>query len=313
VLEAGLPGPLEAVEIGVEGGREVALPVVHRREDVCGAQQGEVRWAGPLVDHGTESRQSALQIAGLLAQRGQDGGQIRAVLHQPVALGEHHRWFGDGERGIGVAAVQQRLGAAGQRIRAQDRGRGVVEQAQGLVGEGDPVHVFLGGAGGEGQSGQEFGPMIRCQVLVPQSCPQECHRTLCPSTAHGRSGGVEDDLVELLAVGGHAEGRFVVAEGFGGAAHQVGLCPRCQGRGQGGGQVAGGDGVPGQVGGRPELWVLEQRAHALTVQRQALTRQQVVLDGLGEQGVPEDVVGGVAGLEHVVVHRFAQQAVQFHL
>ena len=71
--------------------------------------------------------------------------------------------------------------------------------------------------------------------------------------------------------------------------------------------------VPGQLGRRPRDVAGGQRRGVPGVQRHPLAGQQVVVDRLGEQGVPERVAVAAGRHQHVGVHRRAQRRIQHRL
>ena len=112
-----------------------------------------------------------------------------------------------------------------------------------------------------------------------------------------------------VGVGEHQRG-LVVAQGLGRATHPAGGIAGHHRGVERDLSVAGGEGVPGQVGGAAEGGVGTQRLDAEPVELQPLGGQQVVGDRLREQGVPELVAALPPGLEHVVLDGGAQRGAE---
>ena len=74
--------------------------------------------------------------------------------------------------------------------------------------------------------------------------------------------------------------------------------------------VAGGQGVPRQVGPGPQRGVARERRGIPLVGPHPLPGQQVVVDGLGEERVAEGVATGVGGHEDVVLDGVADGGVE---
>ena len=159
-LEPGAPGLGEGALERRERGRVVALAVVHRREDVHRAQQGEVGGAGPRGDGHLEPADRLARVARALAEPGEDRGEVGAVDGEVVLDGQGHRLVGDAERLGRAAAVHERLGPAGEQVDPQLHGRVVGEQAEGLLGEGEPVDLLLGDPGREGEGAEQLGALV---------------------------------------------------------------------------------------------------------------------------------------------------------
>ena len=92
-----------------------------------------------------------------------------------------------------------------------------------------------------------------------------------------------------------------MGEGLRRATHPAGGVAGADGRLEGGDAVPRCEGVAREVGSRAEPGVLEQGLRARAVQLQALGREQVVGDRLGEQGVAELVAAVSPRLEDVVL------------
>ena len=118
----------------------------------------------------------------------------------------------------------------------------------------------------------------------------------------------------VAAAGGaateEAEGGLVVREGLGGSAHPAGAVAGPHRGGEGEVAVAGGERVAGEIGLAPERGVLEEGVGAGPVQLEPLVRQEVVEDGLGEQGVAELVAAVAPRLEDVVLDGRAEGVAQ---
>ena len=97
--------------------------------------------------------------------------------------------------------------------------------------------------------------------------------------------------------------------GLVGPAHGGGLVAGPDGRAQGGVEVVGEAGVPGQLGGGPGCTAVGQRGGVLGVQPHPLARQQVVVDGLAEQRVPEGVAA-LAGDQDVHLDGLAERLLE---
>ena len=116
--------------------------------------------------------------------------------------------------------------------------------------------------------------------------------------AHGQLGEVDVARGAPGRVGEQLEGLLVVVRRLVGAGHRHRLVAGPDAGVERGVEVVGQPGVPGQLGGGAAAHALAERLGVLRVQPHPLAGQQVVVDRLPEQGVPEGV-GAVAGDQQV--------------
>ena len=117
------------------------------------------------------------------------------------------------------------------------------------------------------------------------------------------------DAVDV-GVGGQLERELVVPGGLVGAAHGHRLVAGRDAGADRGREVVGRPGVPGQLGGGAADPALLQRLGVGRVQPHPLAGQQVVVDRLGEQGVPEGVAVAADRHQHVALDGRAQRRVE---
>ena len=127
--------------------------------------------------------------------------------------------------------------------------------------------------------------------------------------------GDEADQVDSLGqraarVGEELQRGLVVLGGLVGTADRHGVVAGLDAGPQRGVEVVGGPGVPGQLGGRAVDAAAADRLGVGGVQADPLARQQVVVDRLGEQGVPEGVALGADPDEDVRLHGGPQRPLE---
>ncbi len=88
------------------------------------------------------------------------------------------------------------------------------------------------------------------------------------------------------------------------------LAGRSVGRGQRGGQIVATQGVMGDLGLRPESRVGGHLLQVAAMQSGQLTGQQVGVDSLGQQCMPEGDPFGILGDQHVVGHGLPQRTIE---
>ena len=118
------------------------------------------------------------------------------------------------------------------------------------------------------------------------------------------------DLRRLVRARQQFQSNFVVAYRLNRAGHRHRLVPRLDARPDRGGHVVAGAGMPGQFGGRAGDLTSREGGGVRAVQSYPLPRQQVVVEGLRQQGMPERVAVGVHRHEHVALDDVPQGAVE---
>jgi hypothetical protein len=217
-----------------------------------------------------------------------------------------------------VAAERVGAGVRGEHPGAH-RGRGVRHQRYRLVGVHQRVEVVLGQRDRLGHLGEQPGPRLRGGVRgqVGELLLQQRQR---PGRTAGRdqcAGGLRAEQAEVdLEIGrdpgvaDQLERGLVVVRGVVGAADRHRLVAGADAGVDGGAQVAGLQGVPGELGGGARAVRGEEGLDVGLVQADTLAGQQVVVHRLGEESVPERVGVAAARHQHVELDGLAQGLVE---
>ena len=133
-----------------------------------------------------------------------------------------------------------------------------------------------------------------------------------PAGGDERVDGADHQVDHIDVVGRRVDqrqGAPVVAGRLVVAADANGVVAGADARGERGGEVAGGLGVQRHLAGRAGRAGPGERGEEGGVEAPTLARQEIVVDRLGEQGVPEDV-GVAVRDQHLVVDGLAQGVVE---
>ena len=216
---------------------------------------------------------------------------------QVEPLGHRQRVEADGLRLVVPAVAGQDPGVDRQHLGAQ-AAHVVGEEVDGALRDRERVLVRLGDEERVRAGRQHPGPGVGRGVVgqLGELLGEELGGALWLAGVGHRRGRGDGELGDVAGVALAArrvrqqlERLLVVLGGLVGTAHGRGLVAGPDGGAQCGVEVVGEAGVPGQLGGRPGCAAVGQRSGVLGVQPDPLAGQQVVVDGLAEQGVPERV------------------------
>ena len=273
--------------------------------------------AGPGVgDDLLQRGPGRLGVAQTLLQLGQQGGDVAGDLGQSEPVGHRQRLLGPAGGLVVPGPVGQGLGVGAEHPAAQLAVRLGRDQGQRLRGHGQDVDVEVGQRGRRGQRLQQPGPDQRIPVgrQVRQLILDQGHRPLRhPGGDRGRRrphGDVDriDGRVDPR-IGDQLQYGEIVVQGLVRPAHRHRLLGRSQPRRQRRLMIMGGAGMPGQIGrGRPRM--IMQRADVRGVQSDPLARQQILIDGLGQQRMPERVRVGAITDQDEPLDRVAQRQIE---